>query len=861
MLDMLIQGYRIFFLFLYEHLGFALAILLTSMISTFLMKPIAKFIMKYVKREQSYQRVLQPQIDEINATDLSGSEKHLALQRLYMRYGYSPILAMRKVLPLFVQLPFLMITYWMLEGCAELEGIKFLCFSDLGAADALLPFGINLLPFLMTGINVLAIFATPTFTKKDQIQALVVASLFLILLYPASSALMIYWTLNNFFTCVKTLLEENYSGGKLLWNRLRFVFAPSTIRTAIQRVFGVSPETFAYIAFVCFILAIHGYVVLMGKYHGKYFSGKIAMLSMNFYLTLAAVLSAFLWSRLKWAFLGLASVIILLQMGLVLDKLFIHSPYFGNQFTFAFVMIFDWAFCLLALLLLGMNIFTRLKWQVECAWREMFTYLFFFIALAVHYLSANTLLGFSVSSFFMLPFYLIACYLGLCVLGYLLFGKRLSFQVVSRTVFIFCAVFFMMPLFARGEGLLSIKMNIWLYYALSCGVLLIASIQAIKRYLNVFLTLVSVVLIFNGIVKVCSKQSEAPNITQEKKDGEVESYSHLDGLKIKNPYNVYVLIYDGWANPLFLDAYQIYNPLSDLQARGFTPYPRAYAPYQHTTASMSRFFDIFNDTGLSEKDIMAGRAKCLRFLRANGYKMHYVSEEMILQDVDLPLEGDFYFPSAITRIEDVLFKDIRNGFFEQTAHFGSFSEDDRAEAKQAILAKKDATPKFLYAHVGPGHTVGNGNFRQAEEAELYQYVRRLERAKKEMMKDLDSIAEWDNSIVVIASDHGAYLRRDLNKSDARNILNNNGILLAIKWPKGYAPTMDVSYSRNVMLEIMICLTGNKQLARFKHHGVFEDTYGVKDVDTLLLDEIFLRGPNKGKNIFDVVGDELGARDK
>ncbi len=172
MLDMLIQGYRIFFLFLYEHLGFALAILLTSMISTFLMKPIAKFIMKYVKREQSYQRVLQPQIDEINATDLSGSEKHLALQRLYMRYGYSPILAMRKVLPLFVQLPFLMITYWMLEGCAELEGIKFLCFSDLGAADALLPFGINLLPFLMTGINVLAILQHLLLQRKTKYKLL-----------------------------------------------------------------------------------------------------------------------------------------------------------------------------------------------------------------------------------------------------------------------------------------------------------------------------------------------------------------------------------------------------------------------------------------------------------------------------------------------------------------------------------------------------------------------------------------------------------------------------------------------------------------------------------------------------------------
>lgn len=216
---MIISAYRSFFLFLAGFLGEGWAIVALSCICSALMAPLMKAVAGVVRREAAYQEVIIPQIARIKETFPGDMERNLHIQRLYRRYGYSPLSAVKKVLPLFVQIPFLLLTYYMLKGTAELNGVQFLFLKDLGKPDALLS-GINLLPFVMTGVNLLTVAATPGFTKRDQTQAVGISLLFLVLLYTAPSALLLYWTLNNVITMVRTFMGKRCSGVRLLLARL-----------------------------------------------------------------------------------------------------------------------------------------------------------------------------------------------------------------------------------------------------------------------------------------------------------------------------------------------------------------------------------------------------------------------------------------------------------------------------------------------------------------------------------------------------------------------------------------------------------------------------------------------------------------
>ena len=78
----------------------------------------------------------------------------------------------------------------------------------LALSDGLF-FSINLLPIIMTLLNVISsIVYSRSFRLKDNTQAFVLAAVFLLFLYDRPSALLIYWSFNNFFSLVKNLIIE-----------------------------------------------------------------------------------------------------------------------------------------------------------------------------------------------------------------------------------------------------------------------------------------------------------------------------------------------------------------------------------------------------------------------------------------------------------------------------------------------------------------------------------------------------------------------------------------------------------------------------------------------------------------------------
>ena len=103
-----------------------------------------------------------------------------------------------------LQIPFLTGAYYMILGLTQLQGQPCLMIPDLSQPDGLL-WGVNALPIVMTVVNIIATLTTPGLTRKDTLQAIIIAFFFLALLYNAASALLIFWTMNNVFFLLQNL--------------------------------------------------------------------------------------------------------------------------------------------------------------------------------------------------------------------------------------------------------------------------------------------------------------------------------------------------------------------------------------------------------------------------------------------------------------------------------------------------------------------------------------------------------------------------------------------------------------------------------------------------------------------------------
>ena len=190
--------YKIFYLGLYELLqNYGVSLIILSLAAHILLASVMEWGKRFQLEEKRVQEILRPQIAEIKA-NLSGAAAHKELEWLYKRYGYHPALAVRSAMTVVVQLPFLLAAYYMLLQLPDIVGVSFGAISDLSEPDGLLG-GVNLLPILMTLINFGATAAQKDFSGRDRIQAWVIALLFLILLYDAPAALLVYWTGNNFW--------------------------------------------------------------------------------------------------------------------------------------------------------------------------------------------------------------------------------------------------------------------------------------------------------------------------------------------------------------------------------------------------------------------------------------------------------------------------------------------------------------------------------------------------------------------------------------------------------------------------------------------------------------------------------------
>ncbi|MCR5495753.1 MAG: membrane protein insertase YidC [Treponema sp.] len=188
-----------------------LSIIGVSFAVTLLCLPLYDIAEKWQKIERDTQKRLKPGIARIKAC-FKGDEQYMILSTFYKQNHYHPLMSLRSSISLLIQIPFFMAAYIFLSRSIDLIGYDFYFIRDFSKPDALFKvgsFSINLLPILMTIINIVAgAIYTKGFPIKEKLQIYLMALVFMIILYNSPSGMVLYWTMNNVFSLIKNFFYK-----------------------------------------------------------------------------------------------------------------------------------------------------------------------------------------------------------------------------------------------------------------------------------------------------------------------------------------------------------------------------------------------------------------------------------------------------------------------------------------------------------------------------------------------------------------------------------------------------------------------------------------------------------------------------
>ena len=185
------------------------SIIALSFIVNLLVLPLYNRADAIQEAERDMEVKLSKGVDHIKKT-FKGDEQLMILQTYYRQNGYSPLDSIKGSISLFLEIPFFVAAYQFLSHLEILNGATLGPIKDLGAPDGLLSIAgmtINVLPFIMTAVNLVSAYIfTKDLTRKTKMQLYGMACFFLVFLYASPAGLVFYWTLNNIFNLVKTII-------------------------------------------------------------------------------------------------------------------------------------------------------------------------------------------------------------------------------------------------------------------------------------------------------------------------------------------------------------------------------------------------------------------------------------------------------------------------------------------------------------------------------------------------------------------------------------------------------------------------------------------------------------------------------
>ena len=188
-----------------------LSIIVLSLVVNIIVLPLYNRADKVQEEAKDKENAIAPMVKHIKQT-FTGDERFMLLQTCYRQNDYSPLNVLKSSVSILLQVPFFMAAYNMLSDNKLLANVKLGPIANLSAPDGLVTIGsftLNILPIIMTLINVVASFIyAKGFPLKTKIQMYGLAAVFLVLLYQSPSGLVLYWICNNIFSLGKNIVNK-----------------------------------------------------------------------------------------------------------------------------------------------------------------------------------------------------------------------------------------------------------------------------------------------------------------------------------------------------------------------------------------------------------------------------------------------------------------------------------------------------------------------------------------------------------------------------------------------------------------------------------------------------------------------------
>ena len=197
---------------------------------TVLCLPLYAVAEKWQQIERDKEKSMESQLKRIKAA-FSGDERYMMTSAYYKECNYSQIMALRSSFGLVIQIPFFIAAYSFLSRLETTS--SFLFIKNLSQSDALFKIGnfpVNILPIAMTLINIAAsAIYTKGFKWKEKLPIYAMALIFLFILYPSPSGLVLYWTMNNVFSLVKNIFYKLKNPLKSFYYLCCALLLPATV--------------------------------------------------------------------------------------------------------------------------------------------------------------------------------------------------------------------------------------------------------------------------------------------------------------------------------------------------------------------------------------------------------------------------------------------------------------------------------------------------------------------------------------------------------------------------------------------------------------------------------------------------------
>ena len=168
-------------------------------------------------RSQKKMQALQGPMSKLREKHKGNSQKiNQEMMKFYKEHKVNPFAG---CWPILIQIPIFLGMFWMLRSASELYGQNFLWANDLSEQDnvsTIQGFSLNVLPIFMVAtqwfqMRLNPMQMGPQMSEAQRINAKMMRFMpfmFLVFLYFFSSALVLYWTIQNLMTILQTLITK-----------------------------------------------------------------------------------------------------------------------------------------------------------------------------------------------------------------------------------------------------------------------------------------------------------------------------------------------------------------------------------------------------------------------------------------------------------------------------------------------------------------------------------------------------------------------------------------------------------------------------------------------------------------------------